>query len=154
MDGPLKRTAKEWWAGNQRLSADVHRPLSIVFPETDELAGVCGFLKSPQSGEWEIWLLLRSRFWGNAIGAEVTSALVEVAFSSLAAQRVIGIVDPGNQGSLSMITRLGFSFLREYSGTLPWQQGHHIYGIERHMHNPAVCRALRDKAAQRRSLLR
>lgn len=150
MNGPLKRTTKEWWAGNQRLSADVDRPLSIVFSETDELAGACGFLKSSQSGEWETWLLLRSKFWGKAIGAEVTSALVEVAFSSLGAQRVIGIVDPENQRSLSMITRLGFSFLREYSGKLPWQQGHHIYGVERHTHNPAAHRTLRDKAVQRR----
>lgn len=150
MNGPLKRTAKEWWTGNQRLSADVDRPLSIVFPETDELAGVCGFLKSSQSDVWETWLLLRSKFWGNAFGAEVTSALVKGAFSSLGAKWVIGIVDPENQRSLSMITRLGFSFLREYSGKLTWQQGHHIYGVERHMHNPAVHQTLRDKTAWRR----
>ena len=140
MDGPLRRTAKEWWAGQQPLSADVDRPLSIVFPETGELVGVCGFLTSAQSGEWETWLLLRSKFWGKAIGAEVTSVLVEVAFSSLGAKRVIGIVDPANQASLSMITRLGFSFLREYSGRQPWQQGHHIYGVERHTHNLNVGR--------------
>jgi RimJ/RimL family protein N-acetyltransferase len=110
------------------------RPLSIVIPETDELVGVCGFFKSaqPGAGEWEIWLLLRSKFWGKAIGAEVTSALIEVAFSSLGAQSVIGIVDPENKGSLSMITRLGFSFLREYTGTEHWQRGHHIYGVEAH----------------------
>ena len=150
MNGPLKRTAKEWWAVNQRLSADVDRPLSIAFCETDELAGVCGFLTSAHSGEWETWLLLRTKFWGKGIGAEVTSALVEVAFSSLCVQQVIGIVDPENQKSLTMITRLGFSYLREYSSTSPWQQGHHVYGIERHTHNPAVHRTLRDKAAQRR----
>ncbi len=132
MNGPLKRTAREWWAGNQRVASDLDRPLSIVFPETGELVGVCGFLKSAQTGEREIWLLLRSKFWGNAIGAEVMSALIEVAFSSLGTQRVIGIVDPNNKGSLGMITKLGFSFLREYSGTETWQQGHHIYGLEAH----------------------
>jgi ribosomal-protein-alanine N-acetyltransferase len=132
MNGPLRRTAREWWAGNQRLGSDLDRPLSIVLPETDELVGVCGFFKSaqPGAGEWEIWLLLRSKFWGKAIGAEVTFALIEVAFSSLGAQRVIGIVDPENKGSLSMITRLGFSFLRKYTGTVLWQRGHHIYGVE------------------------
>ncbi len=149
MNGPLKRTAKEWWAGQQRLGADLDRPLSIVL-ESNELVGVCGFLTSAQSGEWETWLLLRSKFWGKAIGAEATSALVEVAFSSLGAQQVIGIVDPKNQASLSMITKLGFSFVREYSGGLPWQQRHHIYGVKSHTHNPAVHRTLRDKAAQRR----
>jgi [ribosomal protein S5]-alanine N-acetyltransferase len=150
MNGPLTRTTKGWWAGNQRLGADVDRPLSIVFPETDELVGVCGFLKSAQPGEWEVWILLRSKYWGKAIGAEVTSALIKVALSSLGAKRVIGIIDPENQGSLSMITRLGFSFLREYSGTLRWQQEHHIYGVERHTHIPAVLRTLRDQTAQRR----
>ena len=149
LNGPLKRTAKDWWAGQQRLSANLDRPLSIVLPVTDELVGVCGFITSAQPGEWETWLLLRSKFWGKAIGAEVTSALVEVGFSSLGAQRVIGIVDPANQASLSMITRLGFSFLRAYSGVQPWQQGHHIYGVERHTHNPAVNRTCAKSRAGR-----
>lgn len=149
LNGPLKRTAQEWWRGQQRILADVDRPLSIVLPETNELVGVCGFFKTVQRDEWEAWLLLRSKFWGKAIGAEVTSALVEVAFVSFAAQRVIGIVDPANHASLNTIKKLGFAFIREYSGTSPWQNGHHIYGVERHTHNPAVNRTCAKSRAGR-----
>jgi len=89
-------------------------------------------------------------FWGAGIGSEVTSALIAAAFSSLGALRVVGIVDPTNHASLSMIKRLGFAFVEKYKGTTPWQQGHHVYSVEPHTHNPAVHRTLRDKAAQRR----
>ena len=131
LNGPLKRTEQDWWEGQQQINADIERPLSIVLHETSEFVGVCGFFTSEQSGEWEIWLLLHSKFWGKGIGTEVISALVEVAFSSLDAQRVIGIIDSANQASLRLFIKLGFSFLREYSDWASWQHRHHIYGVMR-----------------------
>lgn len=130
LNGPLKRTAQEWWNGQQRYLTDVDRMLSVVLRETNELVGASGFIYSAEQDEWEVWVLLRSKFWGNAIGAEIVSALIEVAFADFNAQRVIGIVDPANQGSLNMLEKLGFAFVREYSGRSQWQIGHHIYGVE------------------------
>lgn len=150
MNGPMKRTAQAWWAGQQRVAADVDRPLCIVQSETNEFVGACGFLKTARQHEWEAWVLLRSKFWGAGIGAEVTSALIAAAFSSLGALRVIGIVDPANHASLSMIKRLGFAFIGEYKVATLWQQGHHIYSVEPHTHNPAIHRTPRDKTAPRR----
>ena len=138
MNGPLKRKPQEWWGRLQQHSADLDRPLSIALPETNELVGACGFLNGAQLGERETWLLLRAKFWGKAIGTEVTSSLVGVAFASLDAQRVIGIVDPANHASVNMIKKIGFAFVREYSGKVPWQLGHHIYSIERHTHSRAT----------------
>jgi ribosomal-protein-alanine N-acetyltransferase len=137
LNGPLKRTAEEWWAGHQRGATNVDRLLCIVQSGTNEFVGTCGFLKTQQQHEWETWLLLRSKFWGAGIGAEVTSALIAAAFSSLAALRVIGIVDPTNHASVRMIKRLGFAFVEEDKGAT-WQQGHHVYSVEPHTHNPAV----------------
>lgn len=140
MGGPLKRTAQKWWEGQQPLFTQLTRPLSIIQSDTNELVGVCGFLNNAQQSEWEAWLLLRSKFWRRAIGSEVMSALVEVVFFSLAASRVITIVDPENYASIGMLKKLGFVFVGEYSVTSCWQNGHHIYGVERHMHNPALKR--------------
>lgn len=145
MNGPLKRSAQDWWVGLQRLLASVEQPLSIVLPETNELVGVCGYFESKQRDEWEVWLLLRSKFWKKAIGAEVTSALVETAFDSFSAKRVIGIVDPANYASLNMLKKLGFVFTGEYSGTSQWQNGHHIYGVERSTHNQAYHQGAESK---------
>lgn len=131
MNGPLKRTPQDWWSGQQRLLSYIDRPLSIVFAETNELVGVCGFLYPAQDDEWETWLLLRSKFWGKSIGTEITSALIDIAFASLGAHNVIGIVNPENQASLNMIKKLGFVFVREYTGRQLWQQGHHIYSVNR-----------------------
>lgn len=130
-DGTLEREPQVWWELLQDKITGVNRPLSIVLHETSEFVGVCGFFTSEQSGEWEIWLLLHSKFWGKGIGTEVISALVEVAFSSLDAQRVIGIIDSANQASISLFIKLGFSFLREYSDWASWKHRHHIYGVVR-----------------------
>ncbi len=145
MNGPLKRSAQDWWTGQQRLLANVEQPLSIVLPKTNELVGVCGYFESKQRDEWEVWLLLRSKFWKKAIGAEVTSALVETAFDSFSAKRVIGIVDPANYASLDMLKKIGFVFTGEYSGTSQWQNGHHIYGVERSTHNQAYRQGEKSK---------
>jgi RimJ/RimL family protein N-acetyltransferase len=145
----LKRKAQDWWSNQQDIFADVDRPLSVVLSESNELVGVCGFLIADQPNEpdeWEAWLLLRSKYWGKAMGVEITSALIAVAFKSLAAQRVIGIVDPANHASLAMIKKLGFSYMRDYSdpsNPSNWQNGHHIYGVESNTISPTL---RRDKA--------
>ena len=102
-----------------------------MLTQTDEFVGACGFRNSTEYGGWEIWLQLRFKFWGKGIGPEVTRALIEIAFTSLDAQRVIGIVAPANHSSLNMIKKLGFGFLRGYAGKSQWQQGHHVYAIDR-----------------------
>lgn len=131
MNGPLHRTAQDWWKGQQRVLGNVDQPLSIILAETNEFVGVCGFFESERLDELEAWLLIRSKFWSKAIGTEVISTLVETAFSSFAVKRVIGIIDPANSASLNLIKKLGFVLIREYTGTSAWQIGHHIFGIER-----------------------
>ena len=131
LNGPLQRSAKAWWTGQQQVFSNVDQPLSIALRETDELVGVCGYLKGSARGEWEVWLILRAKFWRKGIGAEVVDSLVNTAFNSLGATRVIGIVDPSNHASVTMIKKLGFGFVSNYSGNLEWQIGHQIFDIQK-----------------------
>jgi len=131
--GLVEREPQDWWELLQDKISDVKRPLSIVLNETNELVGICGFLASrqPAEWEWETWLLLHTEFWGKGIGTEVISALVEVAFLTLEAQRVIGKIDPENQASLDLFIKLGFLYLGKHPDSDSWQYGHHIYGLVR-----------------------
>lgn len=137
MNGPLKRSAQKWWNLQQPLLANVDQALSVVLSATNEFVGTCGFLKTEQLGELETWVQLQPSFWGKAIGTEATLALMRVAFKSLAAERVVGLVDPANVASINMIEKLGFVFIREYAGK-SWQSGHHFYGVERPKDDRAV----------------
>ena len=145
LNGPLNRSAQAWWNGQQPLLANVDQALSVVLSATNEFVGTCGFFKTEQLGEWEAWVQLRTSFWGKAIGTETTLALMRVAFKSLAAERVVGLVDPANVASINMIEKLGFVFIREYAGKSLWQSGHHVYGVERLKDDRAVDQTLPDK---------
>lgn len=137
LNGPLKRRAQEWWKGHQISLGKVDQQLSVVLTETNEFVGVCGFFDKPDD-QWEVWLMLRSKFWRKAMGAEITSVLARVAFESFSAKRVIGIVDPANHASLKLFKTLGFSFVSVYIETSNWQNGHHIYGLDFHTYESTL----------------
>lgn len=131
LNGPLRRPASEWWTGHQDRASSVERQFVIAKADTDDFVGVCGFFEpNARRNGWEIWLSLRPEFWGSGIGPEVATALMGVAFNALGAERVVGIVDPANTKSLSMIKKLGYRFEGEYPGS-DWQRGHHVYAVER-----------------------
>jgi [ribosomal protein S5]-alanine N-acetyltransferase len=132
LNGPLKQSAQQWWDDQQRNLGKADRVLTIASCESNEVVGVCGFFAAKEPHVCETWLMLRTKFWRKSVGAEVTSALVNFAFTSLAIKRVIGIIDPTNQVSLKMITKLGFSFVMEHSESGSWQHGHHVYAVEPH----------------------
>jgi len=132
LNGPLKQTAQQWWDGQKEHFGEVVQVLTIASCESNEVVGVCGFFSAGVPHVWETWLMLRVKFWKKSIGVEVTSALVSAAFTSLAAKRVTAIIDPTNQASINVITKLGFSFVSKYSDSASWQHGHHVYAVEPH----------------------
>lgn len=133
MNGPLLRSANKWWQG-LRSQTGTFKALSIALRDTGEFVGACGFREGISSDEWEVWIQLRAKFWGDGFGTEITSTLVKTAFESFeeSPKRVIGIVAPTHQASLNMLSKLGFTYIRDYQDEpVGWQNGHRIYGIER-----------------------
>lgn len=130
MNGPLQRTAKEWWIGCERNAGLAEQQLSVVLSSSNDFVGVCGFLQSRENREWELYLVLRQKYWRKGLATELAKTLITIAFDSLGARRVVGIIDPENQSSLKMVEKLGFRFMRKHSKPGHWQDGHFFYGIE------------------------
>lgn len=136
MKGPLNRSAQEWWSGLMQLSDQPTQPLCVVFTSTDEFVGVCGFLKATtETDEWEIYCQFRRKHWRHGYATEVCRALLRAAFDQLHAGRVIGIINPGNTASISLVEQLGFR--REGIHTNPgnWQDGHLFFAFDGSAYN-------------------
>jgi RimJ/RimL family protein N-acetyltransferase len=132
LNGPLVRTAAEWWDGNQKTVPEIQKILTIVTLEKGDFVGICGYFVL-SGGEMEPYLILRKESSGQGLGPEVVSALVSVALYSLNAPGVRAIIDPKNERSLRVIKKLGFVFLEEYTdlSRVPWQDKHHVYYVDR-----------------------
>lgn len=98
---------------------------SITCPEDDGMIGqVSLFNFSEQNRRAEIGYGLVRRHWGKGYMHEALSAVLDLAFTSLALRRLEADIDPRNAASLRALERLGFTregLLRER-----WQVGEEI----------------------------
>ena len=98
--------------------------MAIAETETNAYIGRCGLLPDPLSLESEIYCLIAKTHWRHGIGRSVVPFLICHAISE--GRIPIGIVDPGNSASQSLLKRLGFvsSGVIEAPG---YQNGHLKY---------------------------
>lgn len=134
LNGPLTRSASNLWTCQQGLQKSAARPLIIANKDSGELIGVCGFFQK-QENEWEIWVVLQPKNWGQAFGTEITTSLIDVAFTCLFANQIVAIIHPENSASIRMIKKLDFVFVGDYHNESSWQHGHKIYCLNRNMVN-------------------
>jgi len=91
----------------------------IELKGTPELIGTCGFYKWVKHAHHaEIGYDLDPEHRRKGIMTEALTAMLEYMFTSVELNRVQALVDPGNQPSIKLITKLGFSkegVLRSYS---------------------------------------
>jgi [ribosomal protein S5]-alanine N-acetyltransferase len=133
---PIHRTPDVWWELNQGADADPTQPLSVLHTSSNEFLGICGFLQPTTSAkEWEIYCMFRQVHWRHGYATEVCRALIDVAFKSFEADRVIGLVDPANPASLGLVQGLGFKLEGLYKKQPPWrndwQDGHLLMVLQR-----------------------
>jgi len=80
--------------------------------------GYCGLGILPHSPERHIELFagFRRTAWGRGYAAEASQAMIRLAFDQLGLHQVVAAVNPGNERSVRLVTRLGF----QQRGTMPW----------------------------------
>lgn len=80
---------------------------------TNELIGCCG-LRPFAKNEYEIGFHLRPAFWRQGYATEAATAVIQYAFTSLHATRIIAGHHPDNDGSRKILPRLGFQSIEEH----------------------------------------
>jgi RimJ/RimL family protein N-acetyltransferase len=69
--------------------------------------GLCGLVKRDELPDVDIGFAFLPQFWSKGYAAESAAAIVRFAFDRLALQRLVGIVNPDNFGSIKVLEKIG-----------------------------------------------
>jgi [ribosomal protein S5]-alanine N-acetyltransferase len=88
---------------------------ATILKETGAFIGRCGLLPWEIEGrtEVEVAYLLDPAHWGRGLATEAARAIAEHAFDTLPVDRLICLIDPGNEASRRVATRIGMTLLRD-----------------------------------------
>lgn len=74
--------------------------------------GICGLVRRDWLEDADLGFAFLPRFRGAGYAREAAAATLEHARSDLGLDRVLAIVSPENEASVSLLTKLGMTFLR------------------------------------------
>lgn len=98
------------------LDADRNRDdmgfLAVREKESDEFIGLSKIVPF-EHGMTEIGYALLPEFWGKGYASEITKRLIDYALELGNISELIGVVDPGNQSSIRVLTKQNFVFYRQ-----------------------------------------
>ena len=77
------------------------------------------------------WRLDRA-WWGRGLATEAARAIADHAFATLPVDRLICLVDPGNEASRAVATRIGMTLLRD--DYVDAEGPAHLYALQRPPH--------------------
>ena len=80
---------------------------------TGEAVGDAGLLYLPDSQETELGYRLLKSHWGKGLASEAARRWLDYAFGELGLPEVIAFAHPDNIGSVRVMQKCGFTFLRE-----------------------------------------
>ena len=78
-----------------------------------DVAGICGLLRRPWLEDVDVGFAFLSRFRGRGYATEATGAVLADGVRRLSLRRVVGIVSKGNERSIRVLTKQGFSYERD-----------------------------------------
>lgn len=104
---------------------------AVILKDSGELVGRCGLLPWEIDGrtEVEVAYLLGTRWWRRGLATEAAIAIVEFAFATLDVDRLIAMVDPRNEASRNVATKVGMSPL--WMGYVDDEGVSDVYAVER-----------------------
>jgi ribosomal-protein-alanine N-acetyltransferase len=88
---------------------------ATILKETGQLIGRCGLIPWTIDGqqEVEVAFALASAYWCQGLATEIGRALVEYGFGHLALSRLICLIEPENEASIQVATKIGMTFERK-----------------------------------------
>ena len=88
---------------------------ATIYKETNQFIGRCGLLPwtIEQCPEVEVAYLLSKEYWGRGLGTEAAQAILQYGVEQLHLSRLICLIDPENQASRKVASKIGMTFERE-----------------------------------------
>jgi len=106
LDGPSKLSLEQHRSSIALGAPGLAMTLAITAADTTEYTEFC------ETIGWEINIVLHRQHWGDCYGTEVGLALIPRGFSVLGCDKILGVADTANIGSLCLCKRLGMTFER------------------------------------------
>lgn len=89
---------------------------AVIEKSSGNLIGIAGTQPLGTTGDLEIGWIFASRTWGRGYATEAGFAAMEHVLGTLGRSRVVAIIDPDNEPSKRVATRLGMQYEGRYSG--------------------------------------
>ena len=88
---------------------------ATIYKETGQFIGRCGLLPWTIDGqnEVEVAFALSKKYWGQGLATEIAQALLQHGFERLQLSRLICLIEPKNQASIRVATKIGMTFEKE-----------------------------------------
>ena len=87
---------------------------ATTLKETNEFIGRCGLPWTIDGREEvEVAYLLAKEHWGRGLGTEAARAILAYGFGELHLSRLICLIDPANEASVTVAMKIGMSLERE-----------------------------------------
>jgi RimJ/RimL family protein N-acetyltransferase len=84
---------------------------AVTLKESGGLIGWDGLEYLPETDEDEVAYLLSHKAWGCGYATEAASAAVKFGFKKAGLNSIIGLVHPGNAGSIRVLEKCGLVFI-------------------------------------------
>ena len=122
---PLSEEEIDTTLGRQRRNAEQFGSCmgAMVEKASGEVVGVAGLQPLGTTGDLEIGWWLAPRVWHRGYATEAGAASMEHVLETLGRKRVVAIIDPPNEASKRVATRLGLRLERRTTGA---ELGHRL----------------------------
>lgn len=84
----------------------------VELKATGDPAGICGLVKRESLEDPDVGFAFLPRFWSRGYAFESAAAVMAYAREVLGLGRVVGVVNPDNDGSIRVLEKLGLRFER------------------------------------------
>ncbi len=82
----------------------------VILKETGAPAGLCGLVRRDSLDDVDIGYAFLPQYWSKGYATESALAVKEYAKNTIGLERLVGITDPDNQGSIQVLEKIGLEF--------------------------------------------
>lgn len=82
----------------------------VQLRETGESIGMCGLIKRDTLEDVDIGYALLPRYWSKGYAVEAARATMAYGKDVIGLKRLVGIVDPTNEGSIRVLEKIGLRY--------------------------------------------
>ncbi len=117
-DGPLDNAKIDGWLKQQKQQYETsgHPVMAVTDRESGEVIGYCGLFDCviDEVSEVEVGFRFSSANWGKGYATEAAAVMLDYAHRNLGLNRVVAMIDPGNEGSQRVAEKLGMAYEKDF----------------------------------------